>query len=86
MVKRLLMGGIIGTIAGLLLAPRAGSDVRRQLAERTGPWRTAAVDMAGQVRRRVGPMIEQFRSRNGGEPDLPVVEEQKETPEVGVRS
>jgi hypothetical protein len=49
------------------------------------------MDMAGHVRHRVGPMIEQFRSRNGGEPEpiepeVTETEELKEKPEVGVSS
>ena len=49
----LLLGGAIGLIAGLLLAPRPGEETRTQMVERTAGLRQRAEDMTSDVRERV---------------------------------
>ena len=58
-----LLGGIIGTIVGILLAPKAGSDTRAELAGQSEIWRDRAEEIAARVRERVGPAIEGVRER-----------------------
>lgn len=40
----LLCGAVVGAAVGLLLAPKAGSDLRQQLYESTGRLRRSATD------------------------------------------
>ena len=58
-----LIGGIVGAIVGVLLAPRPGSELRQDLAERSEAWRTRAEEMAATLREKVGPAVEGVRER-----------------------
>ena len=61
----LVVGGIIGTVIGVLIAPRSGTETRADLAERSEAWRIRAEEMAAQLRERVGPAVEEMRDRVG---------------------
>lgn len=58
-----LLGGIIGAIVGILLAPKAGSETRAELAGQSEIWRDRAEEIAAKVRERVGPAVEGVRER-----------------------
>ena len=58
-----LLGGIIGVLIGVMLAPRSGSEMRSDLADRSEAWRTRAEEMAARVRERVGPTVESAKER-----------------------
>ena len=58
-----LLGGIIGVLVGVMLAPRSGSEMRSDLADRSEAWRTRAEEMAAKVRERVGPTVESAKER-----------------------
>jgi gas vesicle protein len=58
-----LFGGIIGAIVGILLAPKAGSETRAELAGQSEVWRDRAEEIAARVRERVGPAVEGVRER-----------------------
>ena len=64
-VAGFLMGGIVGAVVGILLAPRAGTETRADLAERSDLWRSRAEEMAATLRERVGPAVESARERVG---------------------
>ena len=49
----LLLGGAVGIIAGLLLAPRPGEETRSQVVERTAGLRQRAEGMTADFRERV---------------------------------
>ena len=57
------MGGILGAVVGILIAPKAGSETRAELAERSEVWRSRAEEMAATVRERMGPTVESVRER-----------------------
>lgn len=59
----LLVGGILGAVVGILIAPRPGSETRGELAERSELWRTRAEELAATLRDRVGPAVETARER-----------------------
>lgn len=61
----LLVGGILGTVVGLLIAPKSGTELRTDLTERSEAWRTRAEELAATVRERVGPAVETARDRIG---------------------
>ena len=76
----LLAGGIVGAIAGLLLAPRPGSELRSDISRRGGALSAKArsqVEPAigalrqgigpatGRVRDRVAPVLERMAARLG---------------------
>jgi gas vesicle protein len=49
----LVLGGAIGLLAGLLLAPKAGEQTRAEMAERTAGLRQRAEDMTADFRERM---------------------------------
>ena len=58
----LLLGAAIGTLAGLLLAPRPGEETRAQMLERTAGLRGRAEELAVEARERVREAIEEGRA------------------------
>ena len=70
----LLVGGVIGAAAGLLLAPKPGAETRSELMEMGETWRTRADSMAADARsrgmqeltdvsQRVGPAVNSLKAR-----------------------
>ena len=57
----LLLGGIIGFLVGLLLAPRPGEELRSELRERSEEWRERAEELAARARERIQGVIEEGR-------------------------
>ena len=58
-----LAGGIIGVVVGILIAPKAGSETRAELAVRSEAWRTRAEELAATVRERTAPAVDTVRER-----------------------
>jgi len=54
LVTGLIAGAAVGTVAGLLFAPRPGKQTRHLVAARTGDLRKKAGDYAGSLRHRSG--------------------------------
>ncbi len=65
-----IVGGVVGVVAGLLLAPKPGSETRADLADYGEVVRERAEEVAAQVRDRVGPAVESVRDAVG-----PVIEQ-----------
>ena len=63
LVTGLVLGGVIGTIVGILLAPKRGSETRAGLIEQSETLRARAEELAAQMRERVGPTVESVRQR-----------------------
>ena len=70
----LLVGGVIGAAAGLLLAPKPGAETRSELMEMGETWRVRADSMAADMRsrgmqelsdvgQRVGPAVDSLKAR-----------------------
>jgi len=57
----LLVGGIIGALIGMLLAPKPGAETRSELWERSELLRSRADEAAASLRERVGPAAESVR-------------------------
>lgn len=66
----LIVGGVVGTVVGLLLAPKPGAETRADLADYGEVVRERAEEVAAQVRERVGPAVESVREVVG-----PVIEQ-----------
>ena len=60
-VTGFLIGGIIGTLVGIVLAPKSGAETRADLADQSEIWRERAEGMAARVRDNVGPTIESVK-------------------------
>ena len=58
-----VLGGVIGAIVGILMAPKAGSETRAELAERTEGLRARAEELAATLRERTGPAVAGVRER-----------------------
>ena len=59
----LLVGGIIGTAIGILLAPKPGSETRSELFERSEYIRDKAEELSAAVKDVLGPTIDQLSER-----------------------
>ena len=64
-----LVGGIIGAVAGILVAPKAGSEIRSSIRENTSTLRSRARERIGpaavDMRQRLTPVAEKVSSRFG---------------------
>ena len=57
----LILGAIIGTVAGILMAPKPGSETRSELIEKSDYWREKAENLSELVVERLGPTLETVR-------------------------
>jgi gas vesicle protein len=65
-----LVGGIVGVVAGVLFAPKSGEETRALIGEKTGEWRDRAEELAESTRDRVHSAMDEGRAaatRAGGE-------------------
>ncbi len=53
MMVGLLIGGVIGFVAGLMLAPKSGEETRALLIERGNEWRDKAEELAAATKERL---------------------------------
>ena len=56
-----LIGGIVGFVAGILLAPKSGEETRAIILERGGEWRDKAEELAAAARERIASATEEGR-------------------------
>lgn len=79
-----ILGGVIGALAALLLAPKKGSETRTDIAERSMAMRAIAEELAAQARtqaknrasvgvaqarERINPVVEQVSARINRNPN-----------------
>ena len=57
-VAGLLLGGIIGAVVGILIAPKEGSQTRSELLVQTSNLRSQVEGVAANVRENVSPAID----------------------------
>ena len=55
------MGGIVGAIVGLLLAPRKGQETRAELSQKSEVLKEQVEDMAFQLKDRLNPTIDNVK-------------------------
>ena len=60
-----VLGGIIGAVVGILLAPKPGLETRADLLEQSDILRSRAEELAARARDRFGPTVEGMRERVG---------------------
>ena len=68
-----LIGGIVGFVAGILLAPKSGEETRAMIMEHGGEWRDKAEELAAAARERIASATEEGRhaaARVRGETDF----------------
>ena len=53
MMMGLLIGGVVGFVAGLMLAPKSGEETRALLIERGNEWRDKADELAAATKERL---------------------------------
>ena len=58
-----LLGAIAGGIAGIVMAPKPGTETRANLVERGETWRTKAEEAAANFKDIVGPAVDEFNRR-----------------------
>jgi len=56
-----LMGGIVGAVVGLLLAPRKGQETRADLSAKSEILKEQVEDIAFQVKDRLNPTIDHVK-------------------------
>ena len=61
----LFLGGVIGVLAGLLLAPKPGEETRAQVVEKTAGLRQRAEEATAGARERVREVVDEGRVMAG---------------------
>lgn len=59
----LFLGGLLGAVLGLLMAPQSGEETRRQLSERGIELRDEVQKRAGELQDKLPSVVEEQRSR-----------------------
>ncbi len=73
-VTGLFIGGVIGALVGILLAPKSGAETRAELLQKGDAWRSHADEIAadirnrgmahvGEVSQRIGPAVDSLKER-----------------------
>ena len=57
------VGGIIGAVVGVLLAPKSGHETRAALTDQSEVLKERAEELSARVRERAGPAVEAFREQ-----------------------
>lgn len=58
-----LVGGVLGALAGLLLAPASGRETRRRIADTSADARDRTLDFIDESRERMADLVDESRSR-----------------------
>ena len=59
----LLVGGILGTIIGIMIAPKSGSQTRSQLLDRSESFRDRAESISSAVVESVSPTVDHISEK-----------------------
>ena len=59
----LLVGGILGTIIGIMIAPKPGSQTRSELLNRSESFRDRAENISSSVVESITPTVEQISEK-----------------------
>jgi gas vesicle protein len=59
----MLVGGVMGAVAGLLLAPASGRETRRRIADTGVDARNRTLDFIDESRERMADLMDESRSR-----------------------
>lgn len=62
-VSGFLIGGIIGTVVGILLAPRPGSETRSELLDQSEEFRERTEEILARLRERLEPTVDSMREQ-----------------------
>ena len=62
-VSGFLIGGIIGTVVGILLAPRPGTETRSELLDQSEEFRDRTEEILARLRERLEPTVENMREQ-----------------------
>ena len=56
-----MFGGLVGTVLGILIAPKPGSETRVELAEQSDVWKSRAEEFAAILKEGLTPVVEEFK-------------------------
>ena len=62
-ISGFVIGGLVGAVVGIMLAPKSGSETRTELLEQSEALRLRGEELAARVRERVGPAVDSVRER-----------------------
>jgi gas vesicle protein len=52
-ITGVIAGALVGTVLGLMVAPKPGKETRQIVASRAGEWRIKAGDYVGTLRQKI---------------------------------
>ena len=56
-----MFGGLVGTVLGILIAPKPGSETRVELAEQSEIWKFRAEEFAAILKEGLTPVVNEFK-------------------------
>ena len=56
-----MFGGLVGTVLGILIAPKPGSETRVELAEQSEIWKSRAEEFAAILKEGLTPVVDEFK-------------------------
>ncbi|MBN19545.1 MAG: hypothetical protein CL758_08750 [Chloroflexi bacterium] len=56
-----MFGSLVGTVVGILIAPKPGSETRVELAEQSEIWKSRAEEFASILKEGLTPVVEEFK-------------------------
>ena len=59
----MLVGGVMGAVAGLLLAPASGRETRRRIVDSTADAKDRTLDFIDEGRERMADLVDESRTR-----------------------
>lgn len=59
----MLVGGVLGAVAGLLLAPASGRETRRRIVDTSADAKDRTLDLIDESRERIADLVDESRSR-----------------------
>ena len=84
-LRSFVLGGAAGLLAGILLAPRSGRELRGSIRDRAGEARERSRESLFEARERMQERISEVRERPDLRPEEPEAEPPEAAPEAPAR-
>ena len=56
-----MFGGLVGTVLGILIAPKPGAETRVELAEQSEIWKSRGEELAAILKEGLSPVVDELK-------------------------